>query len=511
MKTKNFFTANLLGNVLSLVAGVLITFAFAPLQLYVLAIIIPALLFALWQNITPAKAFLRGWLFGLGMFGAGIYWVFISIHTFGNASILLAGFFTATLIAILAIFPGLTGYFLNRYFSRPTRSRIFYAFPAIWVFLEWIRSWIFTGFPWLLLGYSQINSPLKGYASIIGVYGLSLLVLFSSSLLIQIYINIKQKQYSNNLFYFFMLVLLWSVGAYLNTISWTHAFGKPIKVSLVQGNIPQDIKWSSDSIQPTLDTYRQLTKPHWDSSIIVWPESAIPLPLQNAEDFLNDIDKIAKKHQAAFITGIPVRVPGTQNYYNAVITLGNGEGYYLKRRLVPFGEYTPFHRQLHKLLDILNVPMSDFVPATDRSPPLVANNIKIAAFICYEIAFPEMVLSRDSNINMLLTVSNDAWFGRSVAQAQHLEMAQMRAAENGRPVLFVANNGITAVINAQGKIQSAAPPYTAYVLTDTVQPTRGSTPWQSLGMDPVLFLMVMLILFAIREQRSMRLKNTEKT
>ncbi|HSW69675.1 MAG TPA: apolipoprotein N-acyltransferase [Gammaproteobacteria bacterium] len=500
MKFNNFFAAGIKGDFLAIAAGILLTFAFAPLRLYPLAVILPAILYALWQNVTPARAFLRGWLFGLGFFGAGIYWVFISIHTFGNASCFLAGFFTVGLIAILSLFPGLTGFLLNRYFPYPDYSRIFYAFPTIWVFLEWVRSWIFTGFPWLLLGYSQITSPLKGFAPIIGVYGLSLLVLFSSCLLIQIYIFITQKNYRNSILYLLILILLWGAGAYLNTISWTQALGKPVTVSLVQGNIAQEMKWSPDHLQSTLDTYQKLTGPHWNSKIIIWPESAIPIPMQNAVDFLASMDNIAKKNHAAFITGIPVHLADGKGYYNAVITLGNGKGYYLKHRLVPFGEYTPFHPWLDKFLDVLNIPMSDFVAATDPPLPLIANGVKIGTFICYEIAFPEMVAASDSNI--FLTVSNDAWFGHSIAQAQHLEMAQMRAAENGRPVLFVSNNGTTAVINPDGKIKSEAPPYVPYVLTDTVQPMQGQTHWQKQRMDPVLFTIILFILFAIRDQRS---------
>lgn len=508
MKNSVFFTKKYLVNILSVVAGILLTFAFAPARIYPLAILMPALIFMFWQNVSPRIAFKRGWLFGLGLFGAGVYWVFISIHTFGDASIFLAGLITIGLIAILAIFPALTGYFLNRYFPYNSRSRIFFAFPAIWVFMEWVRSWIFTGFPWLLLGYTQINSPLKGYAAILGVYGISLLVLFSSSLLIQTVTAIRQKNVKHALYFGFIFIAIWAVGAYLNTKTWTQPVGKPIKVSLVQGNIPQQMKWSAEYVQSTLDTYAKLSEPHWDSNIIIWPESAVTIPLQNAEDFLNDMDVTAKKHHATFITGIPVQVPDTQNYYNAVITLGNGKGYYLKHRLVPFGEYTPFHEWVGKLLDILKIPMSDFIPSTEKSDPILANGIKIATFICYEIAFPEMVLDQDPQINLLLTVSNDAWFGHSIAQAQHLEMAQMRAAENGRPVLFVSNNGITAIIDATGKIKVAAPPYVPYVLTDTVQPVQGKTPWQNRGMDPVLFFMVMLILYAVREQR--RIKKNKK-
>jgi apolipoprotein N-acyltransferase len=507
MKLEKIFNAGIIGNLVAVIAGALLTLAFAPYQLYLLAVLAPALLYGLWRTLTPKQAFWRGWLFGVGFFGAGVYWIFISIHTFGNASILLAAFFTAGLIGILAIFPGLNGYLLKRFFPFDTQIRLLYTFPAIWVLLEWVRSWALTGFPWLIIGYSQINSPLRGYAAISGVYCISFAVLISSALLYTIVVNIKQKKQKTYLLNLLALALIWIVGGYLNTISWTHPFGTPIKVSLVQGNIPQEIKWSPETIQPTLDTYRTLSEPYWNTSkLVIWPESAIPLSMQNAEDFLDMMDSKAKQHQANFITGIPVQAG--QGYYNAVIMLGSSKGYYLKHRLVPFGEYVPFSGVLHRFLDVLNIPMSDFVPGLTETKPLEFDKIKIATFICYEIAFPELVFSQDGRINMMLTVSNDAWFGRSIAQAQHLEMAQMRALELGRPVLFVSNNGITAIIDAKGKIQSAAPPYEAYVLTDTVQPMQGRTPWQKIGMDPILFLLVLFIFSAIKDQRIARKSKT---
>ena len=276
------------------------------------------------------------------------------------------------------------------------------------------------------------------------------------------------------------------IGCGLSMIMWTKPAGEPIKVSLVQGNISQDLKWSPSQVQPTLDHYQDLTKPHWDSNIIIWPESAVPLPMHNAIDFLDSMANTAGEHKTTFITGIPVKAPDKEGYYNAVVAMGNGEGIYTKHRLVPFGEYVPLRQMFGKLLDLLQVPMSDFIPGQEKIMPLTANGVKIATFICYEIAFPEQVLSSDSSTGILLTVSNDAWFGRSIAQAQHIEMAEMRAVEMGRPVLFVANDGITAIINALGKIQSAAPQHESYVLTDTVQAMHGKTPWQRLGMDPVL-------------------------
>ncbi|MEO8400759.1 MAG: apolipoprotein N-acyltransferase [Gammaproteobacteria bacterium] len=501
MTINKFFTAGIFGDCLAFLVGAVMTFAFAPFHIYPLAIISPAVLLGLWLTVSKRRAFFRGWLYGLGMFGFGVYWVFISIHTYGDASNALSAFITGGLIAILALYPGISGYLLNRYFPEIGNPKLLYAFPAIWVFFEWVRSWLLTGFPWLTLGYTQINSPLRGYASLLSVYGVSLVLLICSALLVKAVLNARQQDYKNSGFNLLAILVIFGVGTILSHIVWTKPFGAPIKVSLVQGNIPQSVKWSPESLQPTLDTYTNLTKDHWDSKIIVWPESAIPIPMHMAEDFLLNLNAIGKKHGTTFITGIPVKLPSGDSYYNAIVTFGNGGGFYLKHRLVPFGEYVPFRKFVHGLLDILNIPMSDFVPATARATPLQAGNLQIGAYICYEIAYPEIVLTDNAQLNMLLTVSNDAWFGKSIAQAQHLEMAQMRAVEMGRPVLFVSNNGITAIIKANGKIQSTAPPYETVVLTDDVQPTYGKTPWQKFGIDPLLFILLILILIAVRERR----------
>ncbi|MHB1949218.1 MAG: apolipoprotein N-acyltransferase [Gammaproteobacteria bacterium] len=484
-------------NSLALVAGALLTLAFAPFHLFPLAIISPAILLSIWLKSSTRQAFWRGWLFGVGLFTTGVYWIYISVHTFGNASAFFAILVTGALIGILALFPAMNGYFLNRFFPNNNTTKILCAFPAIWVLLEWLRTWIFSGFPWLFIGTSQIISPLKGYAPIFSVYGVSLAALLSSALLVNTVIEFKRSHQRHAYFNLAGLALIWIVGGCLSTIAWTQPTDKQIKVSLVQGNIAQDLKWSPEHVQPTLDRYVELTQPHWDSQIIVWPESAIPVPFQTAADFLNSMAYKAKEHQSTFITGIPMKAPKSESYYNSVIALGNGGGVYAKRLLVPFGEYIPMRSSLGHILDLLHVPMSDFIPNTDPMRPIEANGVKIATFICYEIAYPEQVLLRDGNIDLILTVSNDAWFGHSIAQSQHLEMAQMRALEMGRPVLFASNDGITAIINARGKIQARAPQYQSYVLTGEVQTVKGKTPWQTIAMDPILMILVGLLIVAI--------------
>lgn len=494
-----------LPQLICLISGALLTLAFAPFHVFPFSILSPLILLLLWLRTSPRGAFWRGWWFGIGLFSTGVYWIFISIHTYGDTDAWVALLVTALLIAILALFPAVTGYLLNRYFPSNNFTKMALAFPSIWVFFEWMRSWFFSGFPWLSIGYSQLYSPLKGYAPLLSVYALSLLALMSSGLfayLIKIMV-IKQttgKPTISKKYIYVSLVLLvgiWLTGAILSLVTWTRDSGKQIRVSLVQGNIAQSLKWSPEQVQPTLDRYVALTQQHWDSQIIVWPEAAIPVPLHISQDFLNNLAYQAKNHHSTLITGIPVQAPDKENYYNAVIAIGEGTGIYFKQRLVPFGEFIPMKSVFGRIFDLLQVPMSDFIPGVSGVlKPIEINGIKIATFICYEIAYPEQVLSHDGNIDLLLTVSNDAWFGHSIAQAQHLEMAQMRALEMGRPVLFASNDGITAIINTHGQIQSEIPPHQTLVLTDVIKTAQGKTPWQRSGLDPLLALMILLTIIA---------------
>ena len=489
------------GEVACLIAGALLTLSFAPFEIFPLAILAPAILLAAWLTASTARAFLRGLIFGMGFFGTGVSWVFISMHDFGNVPIWLSVIITMGFVLILALFPATNGYVFNRYFPKTSPAKIICVFPATWVLFEWIRSWIFTGFPWLFLGYSQMDSPLKGYAPFMSVYAVSLAVAVSSALLLSAILSFKREQAKNAYFYLFGLALIWALGGSLSFLSFTKSDGKPFQVSLVQGNVPQELKWVPEHLQPTLDLYQHLTEQHWDSKIIIWPEAAVPITLQDAQDYLAGITTQATKHDAAVITGIFIKSPQSHEYYNSVITLGKGSGLYIKQHLLPFGEFTPIKRYIGKLLDFFQIPMSDVSPGDGKLFPIIVNGIKISTFLCYEIAFPEEVLRHDGNIGIILTATNDAWFGHSIAQVQHLEMARMRSLELGRPGLFVGNSGLTAFITPTGKIQSAAQPFEQTVLTDIVQPTQGHTPWQRFGMDPILLILIILLFFGWKQCR----------
>jgi len=492
----------LLIDLAALLFGAMLSFAFAPYAVFPFAVVAPAGLLALWLNASPKRAFWLGFVFGLGLFGTGVYWVFHSIHVFGGVPSFPAGLITSGLIGVLALFPALVGYFCNRYFPFTNAKKLIFAFPAIWVFSEWLRSFIFSGFPWLLIGYSQTSSPLKGYAPVLGVYGVSLIVLMTSGLIVNGILQLRQKAYASVYLSLFAITCLWAAGGLLSFIPWTKPTGNPIPVSLVQGDIPQAVKWSPDHLRLSFDRYEKLTEPLWGKNkLIIWPEAAIPLSLQDAAGFIETMDEKARTSGSSLILGIPIQAADNAGYFNAVVTLGHEKQVYLKRRLVPFGEYVPFLELFPHLFNFMNIPLGNTIAGKVKQAPFVIDKVKILVSICYEIAFPELINTQDKMIGLLLTVSNDAWFGESSAQAQHLQMAEMRALELKRPVLFVSNNGITAIINPDGAIEASAPPRAVYVLNGTVQPTTGLTPWMYNGMDPLLVLLLGFIVAAVRENK----------
>lgn len=495
----------LFSNLAALVLGMLLTLGFAPFEIFPLGVLAPAGLLILWLRVPAKRAFLLGFLFGIGFFSTSVYWVFHSIHVFGGMPSLPATAITILFILILAVFPALVGYLLNVFFPIFKWTKVFCAFPSIWVISEWIRSWIFTGFPWLFIGYTQTNAPLKGYAPIGSVYTVSLLTLMTSGLVVYALKQYKQKNYKLVYLNLFAALIIWTLGSWLDLIRWTTPQGAPISVGLVQGNIPQNVKWSPEYLQLSLDRYSILTETLWNKekppTMIVWPEAAVPLPLNEAENFIILMDGKAREHHTFLILGIPIEAPNERGFYNSIIVLGQGKQVYIKRRLVPFGEYIPMLPFISRFFMMMNLPMSNLYPGHLQQKPLEIANITMIPSICYEIAFPELMNSKDPKIGAILTITNDAWFGKSSAQAEHLQMAVMRAIELRRPVIFVGNDGITAIINPQGQLTAAIPPYQTEILESTFQPMQGLTPWMRFGMDPLLITLFLLLLIAKLNER----------
>ena len=477
-------------NLLAALAGILFTLAFSPFDYPYLAPLALSLLFASWQNTTPRRALLRGYLFGLGSFGLGVSWVYISIHDFGGAHWLSSGLLTVLFFGFWAVFPALAGYFSVKILPDNRTLISVGVMPVVWLLIEYFRgNCLLNGFPWLQSTYSQLDTPLAGYIPIIGVYGTGFLVALTASSVAFIFQTRK-----HGLLLTAFIVTLWATGSVLQTVKWTHAIGKPVQVSLIQGNITQDQKWRPENKLKTLQLYKELTEAHWDSAVIIWPETSIPAYLSEVNEwFLQPLSNAAKLHNTDLIVSLPTHGNSTDEKYNAVMTLGKETGLYRKKHLLPFGEYLPWQPVSGFILNSLAIKLGNFTPGDIDQPLLKAGGYSFITSICYEDAFGDAGLTGLPDAAYLVNVTNDGWFGNSIEPYQHLQMARMRALETGRFMLRATNTGVTAVIAPDGKIISQAPLFTATVLTETITPMAGMTPYANWGDTP--FIIVLPVLF----------------
>ena len=482
---------NFLFTLLAIITGAILALAFPPFGWFPIAFISPVILLAIWLRSGPLQGLWQGWIFGVGFFGVGASWVYISIHSFGNANIPLAVLITVLFIFVLSLFPAIQGFFFSLLRKKFSIFIALFIFPAWWVVCEWLRSKLFTGFPWLFLGYSQISSPLRGFGPILGVYGISLAVAFISGCL---YLLFFYKKIFVKILSVTLIILLFIVGDILSVVRWTHPQKESLKVSLVQGNISQWEKWDVNRLLSILQIYRSETEKHWNTDIIVWPEAAIPVYPQQVSLFLKKLDEEAKRHKTALIIGIPIYQGKMKGTFNGLIVIGEGKGFYLKRHLVLFGEYTPpFFSAVIKYFDI---PLSNLSPGPQHQLRLLAKNISFAPFICYEIAYFLEVLGSTSGKKFIVVVSDDSWFDGSIASAQQLQIAQVRALETGRYMLYSTNTGITAIINPQGEIQQSATKNQQIVLSGKIYPVTGKTPLMKWNYYPVAGIIILFLLTA---------------
>ena len=456
--------------------------------MFPIALLSPLLLFSAWRGATPRRAFVRGWLFGAGAFGAGVFWIHESFQ-FNSISLGVAIPLTAALVAFLALYPALAGFVSNRLSAIRDGARLLLVYPAVWVLSEWLRGWLFTGFTWLQLGYSQIDSPLAGFLPLAGVYGVSWLVTFSAALMV--YAVTAGVRARAGIAAVIALVLI--AGILLRGVSFTDKAGAPIRVALVQGNIPQDQKWLATMRQPTLDRYLGLTREHWNADLIVWPESAVPGLFHRMRDFVDALDAEARLNGTDLLVGIPAVDPAAGEFTNSVFLLGKGSGVYHKRHLVPFGEYLPLDAVLRPVTEAVGIPVSNFSPGPATQKLLSAAGHPLALSVCYEIAFGGEVIRDLPHARFLVTVSNDAWFGTSIGPHQHFEIARVRALETGRYMLRSTNTGITAIVGPDGRVTARMAQFEAGVLEGEITPRSGATPYVILGDYPIVAGMFLLL------------------
>jgi len=491
------------GNLLAVAAGGLTTLALAPFDIWPLALVALVLFYLGLRELSPRQALWRGWCYGFGLFGAGTSWIYVSIHTYGDAPVLLAGFLMLLFTASLAWFFALSAWLWARWIRRneaPLADAL--AFAALWFVQEMFRGWFLTGFPWLYSGYSQLDGPLSGLAPMGGMWLISFVLALTAALLCNLWRLRERKSFLAA--GVVLLLAPWVLGLALKNHAWTSPSGAALKVAAIQGNVAQSTKWDPQQLNAQLALYSDMTFTAKPVDLIVWPETAVPVLKESAEGFLSVMGKFAADRRATLITGVPIRQKGGRGeyrYYNGITVVGEGEGTYLKQKLVPFGEYVPLQDLLRGLISFFDLPMSDFARGPADQTLLQAKGYQIAPFICYEVVYPEFAASLAAKSDLLLTVSNDTWFGTSIGPLQHLQMAQMRALEAGRWMIRATNNGVTGLINPFGKITEQIPQFERGVLYGEVTPMHQLTPYLRWRSWPLLVLSGLIFLWALVASR----------
>ena len=468
-------------NWLSFSAGLSLVFAYAPFSQWWLMFVVLPLFFNSIRDSDVKTATKQGFIFALGWFGSGISWVHVSIDQFGGLPLIASLLLMLLLCSYLALYPALACYLSSRF--SPNRQFSLWLLPSFWLICEYLRANILTGFPWLSIGYSQIDGPLSSFAPFIGEVGISALLLASSTAIINTVNNHYRKTH------LLLLVSVFASAFLLSNVQWLKTTGQTVTTALVQGNIEQSIKWEPEKQWPTMLKYLDHARDNYDADIIVWPESAITTPEPYAQDFLVMADKSAALNNSAIITGILNYNLESKVYFNSLVVLGQKESNdykshyryehqnrYYKNHLLPIGEFVPFGDILRKVAPLFNLQYSSFTRGDYVQPNLIAKGYHLLPLICFEIAFPEQLAANfTDDTNILLTVSNDSWFGNSHGPHQHLEIARMRAIEFGRPLIRATSNGVTAIVDHNGHIQAKIPQFTEAVLKAEVKLVQGNT------------------------------------
>ena len=479
------------------VAGALTMLSFAPFGYYLLA---PLLLLPVLYSsfvLQPRTAAWLGFSYGAGLFLAGTYWLYTSIHVFGKAPLWVALIVMLGLVLIMASYYALGAWLINR-LAAGNVLRLLIVGPAIWVGSEWLRGWFMSGFPWMTLGYGQIDSPLAGFAPIVGVYGVSLMVSLSGTALLVALLSTSRRRS----LMLAVAVVPWLAGAALQQLSWISPAGPAVQATIVQGGVSQDQKWERDQFWKTLNLYQASIDQHPDSDLLVWPEVALPAVDYYIADFLQALDDHVAVRGQTLLVGVLEASGPDAPIYNSVLKLDGGERQvYRKRHLVPFGEYFPVPGFVRNWMRMMSLPNSDLQAGEDDQPLLVtAGGLKLAVAICYEDAYPAEQLSGLPDASILINVSNDAWFGDSIAPHQHLEIARMRALEVARYVIRSTNNGVSAFIGPDGTVLEQGPQFEYVAMTREVTPLNGYTPYARFGNWPVVVLCLLLVAATYRRR-----------
>ncbi len=507
----------LIALLISLCAGALSVFAFAPFNLWPIQFITLAVLFHLIERHTSIrKSALIGLVFGFGWSISCVHWLYVSMHRYGGMASWMAVLAVLLFSMVLALFPafaaGINAWLQKRW--RPMQSvSLLLILPSLWAISEWLRGWMFTGFPWVVSGYAHTTGPLAGYAPIVGIFGIG----WCASLIagcVALCIN-RRADFRTGALIVAMVTLLGGLG--LKHISWTHPHGQTISVRLLQGNVPQEMKFSRDKIAEMLGLYQDMMLEQ-PADLVATPETAIPVfPDRLPPDYLPQLAAHAQKTKSHFLIGIPV-LDTPDAYSNSVIGIEpetpspNRPAYrYDKHHLVPFGEFVP--TGFRWFVNLMHIPLGDFSRGNAVQAPFTVKDQHVLPNICYEDLFGEEIADQIAALHdakkpaptILLNLSNIAWFGDTIALPQHLQISQMRALETGRPMLRATNTGATAVIDHKGKVTAQLTPYTRSTLAAAVQGYTGTTPYIRWGnFLPILWAVLCLVLAALITRRYRR-------
>ncbi len=485
---------------LSFAIGAALNVSFAPFGWWPVAILAPAALFALIRGLPPRRAAAAGAAFGTGLFACGTYWLYTCIHGFGLVPVWLTLLLQAALIAIMASYSAVLCFLANRFWLKAGATRDWLVLPALWVVFEWLRSWLFSGFPWLSIGYAFIDSPLAGWAPLFGVYAITWAAAYSA-VAVQVLFAAGWDN-PRRLAALGVIGALFIVPALAAKIEWTHPAGAAFPIAAVQAAIPQDEKWQESNREATIARYSQLTSEAWGARLIVWPEASLPVLANSIDDYLDSLQASGRRHDADFAIGLVNYDPATRQYFNGLRVLSEaGGGWYYKRHLVPFGEYFPVPAFVRAWMRVLSLPYDDLTAGADKQPVLSAAGQKLGLTICYEDAYGSDQLQVLREATLLVNVTNNAWYGDSTAPHQHLQISRVRALEAGRYLIRAANAGITALIGPKGQIIERLPQFQEAVLHGEAQPMSGLTPYARWGNYPVIGGAGLLLVWAIWRRR----------
>lgn len=473
--------------------GLLLPLGFAPFHLPGMAILGLAFFYIALTNKTDQSPFFCGLLFGLGFFGFGISWIYVSIHEYGHLHGIIAALITFVFLLYLSVFPALAALVFSRLSIKPYTVYSALLFSALWIGNEYLRSTLLGGFPWLLIGFGQFDTPVKYLLPISGVYGAGFVICFAASLL-----GIgTQTTGPRRLLYFLLFVITILIPLTLKPVKWAEIKGEAISVGVIQTNLSMRDKWDENLFWDLLQRYQHDTEQLMGTQLIVLPESAIPLPATYIHEFLNNLQQKAKKTGSAILLGIPHPTTIDENYYfNALISLGKAKGQYFKQHLVPFGEFIP--QSIQFATNWLGIPSANLKPGKNNQPLVTAHRHPIATLICYELAYGDLLRQQLPAAEWIVSISDDGWFGHSLAMYQQLQMAQVLSIESARFQVVSNNDGLSSVIDTQGNLVKSLPAFSAGILQSHIFAATGTTPWVTLGDAPVLlFSLLTILIFSI--------------